>query len=307
MFISTTAVAKKMDLSSVDLFKMLDEQGLIHRQVGKEGKEKWVITSKGEEYGGKMISHPKYDDSLAWPENIDFSSLDNVSDETLLSATDIAKYFNTSASNVNKVFNSLGYIQKEVEGWRLTTLGKKHGGFEVEYKKYGTINVKWSNQIKVVPEIIDWFSKGIEVDQESEKNHLSKPKSSLKESLDKKYPPKIYTQDGHKVRSQGEKSIDDFLYMNNISHAYERVMYTELGELVPDFFIPPGAKDGSVSAYIEFWGMTGKDYENRKQKKLKIYKQEGLLPKLIQIEKEHVTDMSTELSRQLLIIAKIRV
>ena len=84
-------------------------------------------------------------------------------------------------------------------------------------------------------------------------------------------------------------------------------MYTELGELVPDFFIPPGAKDGSVSAYIEFWGMTGKDYENRKQKKLKIYKQEGLLPKLIQIEKEHVTDMSTELSRQLLIIAKIRV
>ena len=53
--------------------------------------------------------------------------------------------------------------------------------------------------------------------------------------------------------------------------------------------------------------MTGKDYEKRKQRKLKIYKHEGLLPKLIQIEKEHVTDMSTELSRQLLIVAKIRV
>jgi len=60
---------------------------------------------------------------------------------------------------------------------------------------------------------------------------------------------------GHVVRSLSEKNIDDYLFRENIVHAYERPVNTRFGELISDFYIPAGAQQGSHAVYIEFWGM----------------------------------------------------
>ena|SRR3989344_637235 len=78
----------------------------------------------------------------------------------------------------------------------------------------------------------------------------------------------IGADDGHKVRSQAERMIDNWLSKNRIRHAYEtRVM----GEArYCDFYIP----DRDV--YIEYWGMEDEKYMERKHEKLVMYKKYDL-------------------------------
>ena len=65
-----------------------------------------------------------------------------------------------------------------------------------------------------------------------------------------KFPATLRTADGHMVRSKAEMLIDNWLYMAEIVHAYERKLPIE-EDVYCDFYIPTG------KVYIEYWG-----YEN---------------------------------------------
>ncbi len=85
------------------------------------------------------------------------------------------------------------------------------------------------------------------------------------ENFRSKFPANYRTDDGHKVRSKAEKIIDNWLYRNEIVHAYERQVPIEEG-LVCDFFVPKG------KVWIEYWGLEDKEYLKRKELKKDLYK-----------------------------------
>lgn len=91
-------------------------------------------------------------------------------------------------------------------------------------------------------------------------------------------------ENGIYVRSQGERTIADFLYSHNIPFEYEvERRYGEYNTqtqkitgklLVPDFYIkgPINFKNKILEdIYIEFWGKNDKSYLERKENKIKIY------------------------------------
>lgn len=96
----------------------------------------------------------------------------------------------------------------------------------------------------------------------------------------------IPTIDGHQVKSQGERIIDDFLFNNRIVHSYSPNV-TEIDinseqSIEADWFIPIISSNKGI--YIEYWGMNTKEYlENKKRKKEQYVKNN--IP-FIQIEKE---------------------
>ena len=107
-----------------------------------------------------------------------------------------------------------------------------------------------------------------------------------------KTPPKDYDNQKYKcdcgifVRSQGERTISDFLYKNKIYHEYEKkIVYNEFDltkntvrrkSIKPDFYIqgPVNFKNKIIeNVYIEFFGITGiKEYEESNLYKEKVYK-----------------------------------
>lgn len=80
------------------------------------------------------------------------------------------------------------------------------------------------------------------------------------------------TEDGHKVRSQGELIIDNWLYRNNLMHSYEeRVQRPNNDFLLTDFYL------FKSEVYIEFWGMiSNPEYRKRKEEKVNFYRRHNL-------------------------------
>jgi len=75
--------------------------------------------------------------------------------------------------------------------------------------------------------------------------------------------------DGHYVRSKAEMLIDNWLFKNNIAHAYETAVYLPKNPdrvLLCDFYLPQG------DVYIEYWGLENdKQYAKRKAEKIALY------------------------------------
>lgn len=96
----------------------------------------------------------------------------------------------------------------------------------------------------------------------------------------------IPTIDGHQVKSQGERIIDDFLFNNRIVHSYSPTV-TEIDinteqSIEADWFIPILSSNKGI--YIEYWGMNTKDYIENKNRKKEQYAKHNI--PYVQIEKE---------------------
>lgn len=98
------------------------------------------------------------------------------------------------------------------------------------------------------------------------------------------------TLDGHIVKSQGERIIDDILYNNFIIHSYEKDVVeisSNSRAIKSDWFIPIIANKG---IYIEYWGMEAKDYLKNKEEKRNMYRDNNI--PLIEIEKDDIKDVA---------------
>lgn len=98
------------------------------------------------------------------------------------------------------------------------------------------------------------------------------------------------TLDGHIVKSQGERIIDDILYNSLLVHCYEKDVIEICSEertIKSDWFIPVS---GNKGVYIEYWGMNTGSYLKNKEEKRKMYI-ENEIP-LIEIEKDDIKDVS---------------
>lgn len=111
-------------------------------------------------------------------------------------------------------------------------------------------------------------------------------------SFREKFQAKHRTADGHFVRSKAEMIIDNWLYMAEIVHAYERKLPIE-EEMYCDFYLPAG------KVYIEYWGYENNEkYLDRKKKKIALYKKYNL--NLVQLEDKDILNLDDILPKHLL-------
>lgn len=294
--ISATGLAKKLEMSTQEVFSNLETWGLIQNTANER-----KLTEKGKSIGGEYLSHPTHGEYIAWPEKSDiFNSLksetidkEKARDLATISSKYIAKQFNISPQKVNAVLSELGWIKKALKGWNLTIQGAAQGGCEVEHSQSGAPYVKWPRTILVSQDLKHTIA-------ELTGSHQSKDSSSstpivteaIENSFRERFPATYRATDGHMIRSKAEMLIDNWLYMAEIVHAYERKLPVE-EEIYCDFYIPTG------KVYIEYWGYENdKKYLARKQTKKSIYKKYNF--KLIELNDEQVQNLDDTLPRLLL-------
>lgn len=285
--ISTTALSKSLGVSSKELFAHLLELSLIT----KDG-ESWILTTDGENKGGAYKESKQYGKYIVWPEDISIlipPAASNGDSVKLITATVIGREFELSAIKVNFILSELGWVNKGVKGWVVTDQGKKQGGIQAEDRKSGIPYVRWSESItdsKSLKETIGHV-KGTGGTQ-STGTQNEKEEIGFRD----KFEAKHRSADGHFVRSKAEMLIDNWLYMAEIVHAYERKLPIE-EDVYSDFYIPTG------KVYIEYWG-----YENdpkylaRKRKKIELYNKYGF--NLIELQDKEVQNLDDVLPRLLL-------
>lgn len=193
-----------------------------------------------------------------------------------MTATEIGKIFNKSSRQMNDIFQELHWIEKNKYGWAITEEGKKHGAIQNNYM--GKLSVQWGEKTK--------------------DNILLKafiePKEEKAEEKDfrAKFPATHRTKDGHFVRSKAEMIIDDWLYSESITHAYEKRLPV-IEEVYSDFYLPQG------KIYIEFWGLENDSkYNARKEQKKEIYKKYNL--NLIELTDKEITKLDDILPQMLI-------
>lgn len=278
--ISTTALAKKNSLMAKDLFLKFYNYGFID----KDEADSWILTQKGISFGGTYLESKQYGKYIAWPENID---LNNFKIE-MLNATKLGQYFSLSARKTNVILSELGWTKKGIKGWLITSQGEKVGGLQSEDFKSGIPYVVWPIDILNNKNLIATIE---DLSGNTKQENINK-EDNKKEDFREKFEAKHRATDGHFTRSKAEMLIDNWLYMFEIVHAYERKLPIE-ENVYCDFYIPAG------KVYIEYWGYENDEkYLERKKKKQEIYKKYNL--NLIELEDADIQNLDDVLPKYLL-------
>ncbi|WP_307206505.1 glycerol kinase [Paenibacillus harenae] len=293
-YVSTSALAKELKLQVKDLFANLQEKGLISRE-----DENWVLTDQGKATGAILKTHPQHGTYIAWEESIKDQLSSILEEHKLLNVTALSQHFSISKFRMNPILSELGLIQKSVKGWTVTRLGESLGGQQFEHSQTGIPSVSWNASILTNKRLIETIQSvqgnvteipNSEIETTSKENE-TKPISNNIGFRDK-FEAKHRTADGHYVRSRAEMLIDNWLYMSEIVHAYERKLPVE-EDLYCDFYLPVG------KVYIEYWGMENDErYKERKKAKLDIYNKYGF--KLIELEDSDIQNLDDILPKKLL-------
>ena len=270
--LSTTAIAKKINVEVSDIFNTLRNNNWIKR-TGNQ----WELTEIGESKGGCNKG-----DYIVWDIGIgaEIKTIIEAEDKKNLSVTKISEKVNIIPQKLNLIFSELGWIEKDMRGWVVTKLGKIIGGKQKEHTGSGSLYVLWSENI---------------LENNALKESLERSNDTENGNTDfrSKFPANFRTLDGHFVRSKAEVIIDNYLYQNQIIHAYERKVPIE-EELYCDFYIPAGKK-----VYIEYWGLEeDKKYANRKEVKIDLYKKSEL--NLIELRDSDISNLDDILPGKLL-------
>lgn len=291
--ISTSALAKQCGLNGKDIFSSLLKKGFIERK-----NDNWELTSSGQEQGGEVVASTKFGKYIVWPETLlgdgVISECESpASSNNSLTARLIGNHFELTANKINFILSELGWLQKGIKGWVITEQGKKLGGQQAEDRKSGIPFVRWPADIlerKSLKESIEHV-KGTSSEAEPEPEEEQTSQKTIV-GFREKFEAKHRSADGHFVRSKAEMLIDNWLYMAEIVHAYERKLPIE-EDVYCDFYIPTG------KVYIEYWGFENDiKYLARKKKKLEIYNKYGF--NLIELNDEDVQNLDDVLPRHLL-------
>ena len=215
---------------------------------------------------------------------------ENRESDGTLTASKLGASLDLSASRVNLILAELGWIVKFTKGWKVTDQGEKQGGQTRTYQQRGTPYVIWPDRLlrnKVFLSAVDEIGRDASgrMEEKADAPSASPPDNPQVADLRTRFPAKYRSADGHYVRSRAELSIDNWLYMQGIVHAYERKLPVEQ-DAYCDFYLPQN------KVYIEFWGME-KDpaYLRRKKEKKAIYAQHNLnLVELADAELENLDD-----------------
>ncbi|CAN7534649.1 glycerol kinase [Rossellomorea sp. LjRoot5] len=283
-YVSTTALSKELKINVKEMFNIFLANGFINRV-----DDNWMLTEKGKQIGGTIKKLPRVGEYIAWKEDIkDHSMFKTDSNEILINATALSKHFGVSKLKMNPILSELGFVQKGLKGWTVTKLGLSLGGKQLEYDKTGVPYVNWPNSILQNRRLVETM-------KELEGNGTEEKAESVQHNpleFREKFEAKHRATDGHYVRSRAEMLIDNWLYMSEIAHAYERKLPVE-EDVYTDFYLPVG------KVYIEYWGLENDPkYAARKQEKLRIYHKYGF--NLIELNDADIQNLDDILPKKLL-------
>jgi len=282
--ISTSALAKKLSISK----HQLDELLLASKYIVKDEKG-YKLTDLGIKNSGAIKNHAKFGEYIVWNEDIEIPNKLITQGKEFFSSTKIANKYNLSARKINLILSEIGFIEKYLKGWTITILGSKNGGIQKENNQNGIPYVEWDESIFTNSAFVSILK---EVNGDAGESTQKKIDESKDSNFREKFIAKHRATDGHMVRSKAEMLIDNWLYMAEIVHAYERKLPIE-EEVYCDFYIPTG------KIYIEFWGLENDPkYTARKEKKKEIYKKYNF--KLIELTDEEVFNLDDILPKMLL-------
>ncbi|GAB1532576.1 MULTISPECIES: glycerol kinase [Brevibacillus] len=263
-YISTTALSKLMNIPTSDLFSYLNEIGWMERT-----NNTWTLTEIGKGKGGQSRSDSLRGTWIVWPDTLirELGPMkgSKTTDTKHINATVLSQILKVSKLRINPILSELGWLERDRKGWILTKLGEGLGGKQLEYEKTGIPYVTWPESILSNKRLIETFNQVNGEFLEEKEELLNEVDTSFRE----KFEAKHRTADGHFVRSKAEMLIDNWLYMSEIVHAYERKLPIE-EDVYCDFYLPVG------KVYIEYWGLENDPkYIARKKSKLEIYQKYG--------------------------------
>ena len=282
--ISTSALAKKLSISKYKL----DELLLSAKYITKS-ENGYKLTDLGIKNSGEIKEHSKFGKYIVWNEDIKIPNRLITQGKEFFSSTKIATKYNLKANRVNLILSEIGYIEKFQKGWSITVLGSKNGSIQKENNQNNIPYVEWNETIFENPTFLSTIK---EIKGDVCEKTQQEIDSSKQLNFREKFIAKHRATDGHLVRSKAEMLIDNWLYMAEIVHAYERKLPIE-EEVYCDFYIPTG------KIYIEFWGLENEPkYAKRKEIKKAIYKKYNF--NLIELTDKEVFNLDDILPKMLL-------
>jgi hypothetical protein len=286
-YLSGSALARRLNMPSKELFAILSEHGWIMRTG-----DQWRLTRKGEFEGGRYLNSDRFGTYIAWPETILEHRIFNASPEsTLLTASLLGARVGLSARQTNLLLLELGWIRKGVKGWELTERGRSLGGTQEEYPDTGVPYVRWPVTLLANPV----FTENLQVIHAYE--HLGEvAERDLFVDTEREIAVEggqgFRALDGHVLRSKAELMICHWLYMSEIVHAHRRRLPVE-GDYRCDFYLP------SLHLYIEYWGDEAAPGQlAAKLEKKAVYEREGL--RLLELGMADLPRLDEVLPRKLL-------
>lgn len=284
--ISTTALSKKLGVTSRELFAEFE-------------KLEWItsdrnLTVDGFSVGGIYKEMKKEGETfkyIAWPEDIQLGVTPQ--EKQFLTATNLGKAFGLSALKINYILAESAWARKGDlnKGWIATQRGIDVGAIQSEDTKSGIPYIRWPESVVNNQALINTVA-----DFKGKATHKVKHPDII--TFRERFETKYRATDGHMLRSEAEVLIDNWLYMFEIAHAYERRLPIE-EEIYSSFYIPHG------KVYIEYFGCENddafgydKNCKHRKQEKLDIYEKNNF--NLIELNDKDIADLDNVLPKTLL-------
>ncbi|MEP0356765.1 glycerol kinase [Paraglaciecola sp.] len=245
--------------------------------------DKWQLTAKGKLAGGKIKTSVKLGNYIEWPESFDLSKLPaHQTPDTpvaIITSTKLAGYLGITANKLNHIFSELGWLKKSLKGWVATEHGLHQGARQNEDSRTGIPFVKWPETLTDSSVLLGSI------------NALSECQANIRDN-NQETSKNYCSVDGHWVKSKTDMLIDNWLYMADITHAYNRKLPIE-EEIWCAFYIP------IENVYIEHWeSKLDVKLQAKKNKKLAIYKKNKF--KLIELTDKDIQNLDEVLPRQLL-------
>lgn len=262
--VSTTALARKLDIPTQQLFATLRDYGWIKRSA-----DSWVLLPKGEFEGGSYQNSRRYGRYIVWPQTLDHHPLlAAIESNQRITAASMRRYYpRLHARQINRALAELGLQHHTILGWELTPLGRTLGGQQDESEASGAYYVTWPH------EVIDNPIVHRELSRQSDQIPTTEPSDPSAE-------PDLFAApgeslscdgiDGHVLKTPLQMRVCNWLYLAQLAHAYQRALPVE--ELTyADFYVP----DGNV--YIDCWesDITAREISGRLHKR-EIYREMGL-------------------------------
>ena len=238
--LSTTALARKLNIPAQQLFTTLKDYGWITR-----AGDNWALTAKGEFEGGGYHTSRRYGKYIVWPEHLDHHPLlQAIESNQRITAASMCRYYpRLHARQINRALAELGLQHHSILGWELTPLGRSLGGQQEESNNSGAFYVTWPHEI---------------IDNQVVHRELSLQSDQLQPPSDSgEVEPDLFAAassesascrgiDGHSLQTQLQTLVCNWLYLAQLAHAYQRALPTE--ELsYADFYVPEG------NIYIDCW------------------------------------------------------
>ncbi len=284
--LSTTALARKLDIPVQQLFATLRDYGWIRRSG-----DTWVLLPKGEFEGGSYQNSRRFGRYIVWPQTLDHHPLlAAIESNQRITAAAMRRYYpQLQTRQINRALAEIGLQHHSILGWELTQLGRSMGGQQAESEASGSFYVTWPHEIIDNPVVHRELSRQSdqiptleEVGDDSERDLFAAAPQ----------PTECQGIDGHVLKTPLQMRVCNWLYLAQLAHAYRRALPVEEA-VFADFYLPAG------NVYIDCWDENIAAGEIRERlKKRDLYESMGL--KALEVNADDADRLDEVLGRGLL-------